>query len=74
LFVLIGGWAGLKHDRVIVTDEEVSLVLFCSLLFLILELVAFAYGLPARRTVPGKVAIGLSGTLLAFSTFLFAWL
>jgi hypothetical protein len=73
LFVLVGGWTGVKHDRVRVTDEEVSLLLFCSLLFLILEFVALANGLAAWRTVPGKVAIGLSGIMLVFSTFLFAW-
>jgi hypothetical protein len=62
-----------KHDRVAVTDEEVALVLLCSILFLALELVAFVYGLAARHTVLGKAAVGLSGILLALSTVSFAW-
>ncbi len=73
LGLLLGGYPFVKHDRVVVTDEEITLVLLCSLLFLILELVAFVYGLAARRTMLGKAAVGLSGILLALSTFLFAW-
>jgi hypothetical protein len=58
---------------VVVTDEEITLVLRCSLLFLILELAAFVYGLAARRKMLGKAAVGLSGILLALSTISFAW-
>jgi hypothetical protein len=73
LCLLIAGYPFVKHDRVVVTDEEVTLVLLCSVLFLILELIAFVYGLAARRTVLGKVAVGLSGILFALSTFSLAW-
>jgi hypothetical protein len=73
LCLLIGGYPFVKHDRVVVTDEEMTLVLLCSLLFLILELVAFVCGLAARRTVLGKAAVGLSGILLALSTLAFAY-
>ena len=72
LCLLIGGYRFVKHDRV-VTDEEMTLVLLCSLLFLTLELVAFAFGLAARRTVLGKAALGQSGVLLALSAFAFAY-
>ena len=72
LCLLVGGYRFVKHDRVVVTDEEITLVLLCSLLFLILELVAFVCGLAARRTVLGKAAVGLSGVLLALATFSFA--
>jgi hypothetical protein len=71
--LLIGVYPFVKHDRVVVTDEEITLFLLCSLLFLILELVAFAVGLKARRKPLGKAAVGLSGLLLALSTFSFAW-
>ena len=72
LCLLIGGYRFVKHDRV-VTDEEMTLVLLCSLLFLTLELAAFVFGLAARRTVLGKAAVGLSGVLLALATFSFAY-
>ena len=72
LCLLIGGYRFVKHDRV-VTDEEMALVLLCSLLFLTLELAAFVFGLAARRTVLGKAAVGLSGVLLALATFSFAY-
>ena len=71
--LLIGGYPFVKHDRVVVTDEEITLVLLCSLLFLTLELAAFVFGLAARRTVLGKAAVGLSGVLLALATFSFAY-
>ena len=73
LGLLLGGYRFVKHDRVVVTDEEITLFLLCSLLFLILELVAFAVGLKARRKPLRKAAVGLSGLLLALSTFSFAW-
>lgn len=73
LCLLIGGYSFVKHDRVRVTDEEITLVLFCSLLFLVLELIAVSYGLAARHTVLGKAGVGLSAILLALSTFLFAY-
>jgi hypothetical protein len=73
LCLLIGGYPFVKHERRVVTNEEVTLVLLCSLLFLALELVAFAFGLAARRTVLGKAALGLSGVLLALAAFLFAY-
>lgn len=72
LCLLMGGYPFVKHDRVRVTDEEITLVLLCSLFFLIIELVALIYGLAARRTVLGKAVVGLSTILLALSTFLFA--
>jgi hypothetical protein len=72
LCLLLGGYRFVKHDRVVVTDEEITLVLHCSLLFLILELVAFVFGLAARRTLLGKAAVGLSGVLLALATLSFA--
>ena len=72
LCLLIGGYRFVKHDRV-VTDEEMTLVLLCSLLFLTLELAAFVFGLAARRTVLGKAALGQSGVLLALSAFAFAY-
>jgi hypothetical protein len=72
LCLLLGGYSFVKHDRVVVTDGEMTLVLLCSLFFLILELVAFACGLVARRTVLGKAAVGLSAILLGLSTLLFA--
>ena len=34
LCLLIGGYRFVKHDRVVVTDEEMTLALLCSLLFL----------------------------------------
>ena len=73
LCLLIGVWPRVLHDRVVVTGEEVTLVLFCSLLFLIIQLVAFVYGLAIRHTLPGRIAVGLSGILLVVSTILFAW-
>jgi hypothetical protein len=73
LCLLMGGWPFVTHDRVVVTDEEITLVLLCSLLFLILELVALIYGLAARRTVLGMAAVGLSAILLALSAYLFAY-
>jgi hypothetical protein len=73
LCLLVGGYRFVKHDRVMVTDEGMALVLLCSLLFLTLELVGFVFGLAARRTVLGKVAVGLSGVLLALATFSFAY-
>jgi hypothetical protein len=73
LGLLIGGYPFVKHDRVVVTDEEITLVLLGSLLFLILELVALGFGLAARRTVLGKAAVGLSGILLALATLSFAY-
>jgi hypothetical protein len=72
LCLLVGGYRFVKHGRVMVTDEEITLVLLCSLLFLILELVALVFGLAARRTLLGKAAVGLSGVLLALATFSFA--
>ena len=73
LCLLIGGYPFVKHAQRAVTDEEVTLVLLCSLLFLALELVAFAFGLAARRTVLGKAAVSLSGVLLALSALAFAY-
>ena len=73
LCLLLGSYRFVKHDRVVVTDEEITLVLLCSLLFLILELLAFVFGLAARRTVLGKAAVGLSGVLLALATLSFAY-
>jgi hypothetical protein len=73
LCLLLGGYAFVKHDRVRVTDEEITLVLLCSLLFLVIELVALIYGLAARGTVLGKAVVGLSTILLALATFLFAY-
>src|SRR5215469_5436815 len=61
LCLLIGGYRFVKHDRVVVTDEEMTLALLCSLLFLTLELAAFVFGLAARRSVLGMAAVGLSG-------------
>ena len=71
--LLIGCYPFVTHDRVVVTDEEVTLVLLCSLLFLTLELAAFIFGLAARRSVLGKAAVGLSGVLLALATLSFAY-
>jgi hypothetical protein len=73
LCLLVGGYRFVKHDRVVVTDEEITLVLLCSLLFLTLELAALVFGLAARRTVLGKAAVGLSGVLLTLATFSFAY-
>jgi hypothetical protein len=73
LCLLVGGNRFVKHGRVMVTDEEITLVLLCSLLFLILELLAFVFGLAARRTLLGKAAVGLSGVLLALATISFAY-
>jgi hypothetical protein len=72
LCLLLGGYRLVKHDRV-VTDEEMTLALLCSLLFLTLELAAFIFGLAARRSVLGKAAVGLSGVLLALATLSFAY-
>ena len=47
--------------------------LLCSLLFLVFEFVALAYGLVARRTVLGKAAVGISGALLGLACILFAF-
>ena len=71
--LLLGGYRFVKHDRVVVTDEEMTLALLCSLLFLTLELAAFIFGLAARRSVLGKAAVGLSGVLLALATLSFAY-
>ena len=73
LCLLIGGYRFVKHDRVVVTDEEVTLALLCSLLFLTLELAAFIFGLAARRSVLGKAAVVVSGVLLALATLSFAY-
>jgi hypothetical protein len=73
LCLLLGGYRFVKHDRVVVTDEEMTLALLCSLLFLTLELAAFIFGLTARRSVLGKAAVGLSGVLLALATLSFAY-
>jgi hypothetical protein len=73
LGLLIGGYRFVKHDRVVVTDEEITLALLCSLLFLTFELAAFIFGLAARRSVLGKAVVGLSGVLLALATLSFAY-
>ena len=73
LCLLMGVYPFVKHDRVVVTDQEITLILVCSLLFLILELVALICGLAARRRVLGKAVVGLSAILLALSTLLFAY-
>jgi hypothetical protein len=73
LGLLFGAYPRITHDRVKVTDEEITLVLLCSFLFLILELIALIYGLAVRRTVLGKAAVGLSAILLALSTLVFAY-
>jgi hypothetical protein len=72
LGVLVGGYPLVKHGRVM-TDQELVLALLCSLLFLVLEFVALAYGLAASRTVLGKVAVGISGVLLGLSSILLAF-
>ena|ERR1700722_18555279 len=70
--LLLGVYPFVKHDRA-VTGQEVMLVSLGSVIFLTLELIAIVYGLAARRTVPGKVAVGMSGILLGLSILIFAF-
>jgi hypothetical protein len=72
LCLLIGAYPLVKHGRAM-TDQELVLALLCSFLFLVLEFVALAYGLAARRTVLGKVVVGISGVLLGLSSILVAF-
>ena len=72
LGLLLGIYPFVKHGRA-VTDQEIMLALLCSVLFQLLELVAIVYGLAARRTALGKVAVGISGILLGLSILLVAF-
>jgi hypothetical protein len=54
------------------TDQELVLVLLSAVAFLVLEFIALAYGLAARRTVLGKVATGISALLLGLSSIVLA--
>ena len=72
LGILVGIYPLIEHGRAM-TDQELVLALSCSLLFLVLESVALAYGLAARRTLLGKAAIVLSGALLGLSSVLVAF-
>jgi hypothetical protein len=60
-----------KHGRA-ATNEEYIVVVLCVFLFVILELVALVYAIVARRTMVGKLGLGISGTLLAVSVILAA--
>jgi hypothetical protein len=72
LGALVGVYPYIEHGRAM-TDQELVLAFLCSLLFLVLEFVALAYGLAARRTVLGKAAVGISGALLGLASILFAF-
>jgi hypothetical protein len=70
--ILLGIYPFVEHGRA-VTDQEVMLASLCSVIYLTLELIAIVYGLAARRTAPGKVAVGMSGIQLALAILLFAF-
>ena len=56
-----------------VTKEEVMVVLLCSTLFVILELVALGCAIVGRRTVVGKVGVVISGILLVISVIILSF-
>jgi hypothetical protein len=72
LGAFVGVYPFIKHGRAM-TGQELALAFLCSLLFLVLEFVALAYGLAARRTMLGKAAVGISGALMGLSSILFAF-
>ncbi|OAI40988.1 hypothetical protein AYO40_00470 [Planctomycetaceae bacterium SCGC AG-212-D15] len=62
-----------EHGRA-ATKQEITVVLLCSVLFVVLELVALGFAIVGRRTVIGKVGAVISGILLVISVIVLSWI